>query len=108
MKRLKELREDNDISISILLKLLNVSRTTYYNYENGICFPNYDTLKIIADFYNVSLDYLFERTNIKNNDNLHSKEVNLSIIYNNINITNSLTKDQKDSLAIIINSFLNK
>ena len=34
MNRLKELREDNDISINKLLKLLNVSRTTYYNYEN--------------------------------------------------------------------------
>ena len=39
-------------------KLLNLPERTYCNYENEITEPNINTLKKIADYYQVSLDYL--------------------------------------------------
>lgn len=61
LKRLKDLREDRDISIQEMLDLLHVSRTTYYNYESGNSFPTFDTLIKIADYFNVSVDFLIGR-----------------------------------------------
>lgn len=47
---------------------LNVKFTNYNKWESGINIPNYKTLIDIADYYNVSLDYLTGRTDFKNAD----------------------------------------
>ena len=65
MKRLKDLREDRDLTQKELAKLIGCSQTTYSRYETGqISVPN-DILTKLADFYDVSLDYIFLRTDIK-------------------------------------------
>ena len=40
---------------------LNISRVNYTRYETGAVRPDYETLVIIADFYDISLDELFGR-----------------------------------------------
>ena len=40
---------------------LNLAPTTYKNYEYGACEPSIETLIKLADYYNVSLDYLVGR-----------------------------------------------
>lgn len=103
MNRLKELREDNDVSISKLLKLLNVSRTTYYNYENELTFPSFSTLFALADFYCVSIDYLLgyksHKVDKENKDSLVS-------YMQTIDVDNKLTQKEKESIKLIINSFI--
>ena len=59
--KLKELREQEKISQTQLAKKLNMPLITYTRYENGIREPNIETLIKLADFYNVSLDYLVDR-----------------------------------------------
>jgi transcriptional regulator with XRE-family HTH domain len=63
--RLKDLREDNDLTQSELAKILNISREAISGYENTGKEPNFDILVRIADYFDVSLDYLLSRTNTK-------------------------------------------
>jgi transcriptional regulator with XRE-family HTH domain len=63
---LKDLREEKQITQSQLGEFLHLNQRTISNYENGIRFPSEDILISIADYFEVSLDYLFGRTKIKN------------------------------------------
>jgi len=60
--RIKELRVDNDITQQALANHLNLTRSTYSNYENGIRDIPVEVLACIADFYHTSIDYLLKRT----------------------------------------------
>lgn len=64
--RIKNLREDRDLTQSYMGKVLNISQRVYSNYETGTRSIPIDILSKIADFYDTSVDYLIERTNIKN------------------------------------------
>lgn len=65
--RLKFLREEKNIRQEDLAKILNISRQSISNYENGSRFPNDEELiRNIAMYFNVSLDYLLGITNIRN------------------------------------------
>lgn len=64
-KRLKDLREDKDLSQGQLGKILNMAQTTYSGYETGNRnIPN-DLLIKLALFYNTSTDYILGITNDK-------------------------------------------
>ena len=53
-----ELRIDNDIKQEVLAELLNVTVATYSRYENGKRAVPIPALKILAEFYNTTVDYL--------------------------------------------------
>ena len=61
--RLKELRESIKIERADLARSLHMPYTTYVNYETDQRKPNDLVLVKLADFFNVSVDYLLERTN---------------------------------------------
>ena len=63
--RLRDLREDNDLKQKNLADLLKVHQTTYSDYELGRVNIPVTSLHILADFYNVSIDYLLCRTSTK-------------------------------------------
>lgn len=60
--RLKSLRRENNILQKDLAMLLKVTPRAIRNYENGSHEPCYDSLIKLADYFNVSLDYLLGRT----------------------------------------------
>ena len=60
--RLKELRKQKHISQIKLAMDLSVSQNTISRYEQGERESGYDMLVKIADYFNVSVDYLLERT----------------------------------------------
>ena len=60
--RLKELRIKRNISQVRLAMDLNISQNTVSRYENGIREADYDMLITLADYFNVSVDYLLGRT----------------------------------------------
>ena len=60
-KKLKELRIQQNLTQEMLSGLLGISRVNYTRYENDKVRPDYETLIKIADFYDVSLDDLFDR-----------------------------------------------
>lgn len=63
-KRIKYLRETNRISQIEFAKKIGVSNAVLSRYESGDRRPDYDTLQLIADFFEVSTDYLLGRTDI--------------------------------------------
>lgn len=61
MYKLKELREQKKITQTQLAKETNIPMISYTRYENGITEPSVQILIKLADYYNVSLDYLVGR-----------------------------------------------
>ncbi|WLR50072.1 helix-turn-helix transcriptional regulator [Bacillus tianshenii] len=59
---LKRLRQSKGLTQTELAKKLDLTRGTYAHYEINKRQPDYETLHKIADFYNVSTDYLLGRT----------------------------------------------
>ena len=60
--RLKELRKKKKISQLKLAMDLNMNQNSISRYENGEREADYSTLIRFADYFNVSIDYLLERT----------------------------------------------
>ena len=63
--RIRDLREDRDLSQKALAELLQVHQTTYSDYELGKVNIPVPALHKLADFYGVSTDYLLGRTDVK-------------------------------------------
>ena len=63
--RLKDLREDADLSQTALGNAIGIPQRTYSYYENGQRMIPPEVLSRLADFYNTSVDYLLERTDQK-------------------------------------------
>ena len=66
--RLKSLREEKKLSQEELSQLINISRSTLSMYEINKRQPDPETLQKIADFFDVSVDYLLGRTDKRNID----------------------------------------
>lgn len=62
--RLKELRNKVGLTQKELANKMNVSGQTILNWESDIYEPNISQLKMLADIFNVSVDYLIEHDNI--------------------------------------------
>ena len=83
-EQLKLLRNQKHLSQAQLAKEIGVSSSTIAMWESGEREPkNYETLEIIADFFNVSLDYLIDR----------------DVPQSEIDTANSLTEQEKALLA---------
>lgn len=61
-ERIRKLREDAGINQPQFAQALEVKTATINRYENDIREPEYATLIKIADYFNVSVDYLLGRT----------------------------------------------
>jgi transcriptional regulator with XRE-family HTH domain len=64
-QRLKDLREDHDLSQEKLGQAIGVPQRTYSYYENGKRMIPPEILCRLADFYHTSVDYLLGRTDQK-------------------------------------------
>lgn len=62
MSRIKQLRKQKQISQGKLAQILNVHQTAVSQWEQNRTTPDSQLLPVIADFFNVSVDYLMERT----------------------------------------------
>lgn len=61
-KRIRELREDADLTQKKVGEAIHLSQRTYAYYESGQRMIPPEVLCTLADFYHVSVDYLLERT----------------------------------------------
>ena len=79
-QRIKDLREDKDMKQTEISDMLNIGLSTYQRYEQGKLKIYLETAHELANYYNVSLDYIAGRTNDKrgfNKSDLPQSEVNL-------------------------------
>lgn len=90
-KRLRELREDNDLKQINIANLLKITRQQYSLYETGKRDIPVEYIKILAIFYKTSADYIIELTNIRE----PYSRININNSFNNnINTNISIGKDK--------------
>lgn len=73
-KRIRDLREDNDLSQKQLAQILDMSQTGYSKYETGENDIPTQILIKLALYYNTSVDYLLGLTDIKEPPNDRKKK----------------------------------
>lgn len=73
--KLKELRINNNLTQEKLSKDLGIARITYSHYEVQEKIIPVDRLNTVSNYYDVSLDYIFELTNKKQYHNIKNKEI---------------------------------
>ena len=66
--RIKDLREDRDLRQSDVAKATAIDQRTLSNYETGKTNPDSSALIRLADFFDVSIDYLVGRSDMMHND----------------------------------------
>lgn len=81
--KLKDIREDKDISQEEIAKVLNIPRSTYSMWEIGISIIPVFYLCKLSDYFNLSVDYILGLTNNRNNKNL-IKGFDVKILGNNL------------------------
>ena len=64
-ERIRNIREDNDLTQSQIAEFLNINQRTYSRYERGEISITIETMCKLADYYGTSLDYLAGRTDKK-------------------------------------------
>ena len=61
-QRLRDLREDKDMKQVQIAELLHIQQTVYSRYERGVQNIPIEHLLFLADYYNVSTDFILGRT----------------------------------------------
>lgn len=62
-RRIRELREDHDLTQTQVADMLGMKQPQYFRYEQGYRDIPTDMLIKLADYYNTSIDYMLGRTN---------------------------------------------
>ena len=97
-QRLRELRKDNNISQKRLSNFLNFGYTAIANYESGRNQPSLDTVKKIAQFFGVTVDYLIGGSDYPRSEkDITEKEEELLMIFRRIN------DEERDALLKVVN-----
>ncbi len=65
MNRIKELREDHDLSQAIIAKVIKTTQQQYSKIETGKSDISGEKLRLLAEFYNISADYILGLTDIQ-------------------------------------------
>lgn len=98
MNRLKELRIEKNLSQSKLAELFNISQQAVSHYEKGIRDIDSSLIKNLANFFDVSTDYLLGITDVKN----YTEDPNITIALHSDTDYDELPNEAKDE----INNFI--
>lgn len=101
ISRLRNIREDNDISQESMAKILDVNRSTYSLWELGINIIPLKKLFNFAKYFNVSIDYVLSASNDKRKYN-YIKQFDLKIIGNNIKTLRMKQNLSQENIAKIL------
>ena len=71
-EKLKDIRFDKNVTQQMIADLLNISRSTYKDYEIQIRVLPLKYLIIICNYFDISIDYLFNFTNITKYKNINN------------------------------------
>lgn len=103
--KIRRLFEDRKISQAQFLKDTSVSKSNLYVWLNNTSIPGADNLEIIADYFNVPIDYFFDRDinssginighQVKGNGNKISGDITLSECRKEIEHFNALLEEKE-------------
>ena len=78
MNRLKDLRIEKNLLQSDIAKIINKSNRIVGFYETGERDMSTETLSILADFFDVSIDYLLGKSNIRNPNKIEPDNIDIA------------------------------
>lgn len=90
-EKLKELRLKAGLTQNDVAKILNISRAAYSHYESSKRQLNYESLKALSDYYQVSMDYLFGRTDVAQMYTLSPDDLSLLEKYQKLDLRGKQT-----------------
>ena len=73
MNRIKMLREEKQMNMREVADALKIPYTTYVNYEKELREPNSEMLISLANYFEVSIDYLIGRSDSRKNNLLNNE-----------------------------------
>ncbi|MEX1452130.1 helix-turn-helix domain-containing protein [Enterococcus sp. GC34] len=100
LERIKKLAKDRNLSIYQLEEEINIGRNTIYQWNKRT--PSSDKLEAVANYFNVSVDYLLGRTENPNPDNIEEDEIATFFRVN----TEDLTESEKNQLREELKEYL--
>jgi len=83
-KILKDLRTRNNLSQKDLAKALYLSNSSISHYENNRCMPSRETVEAVAQYFNVSTDYLLDSSRIYDLETMMQEEYHNDISVNEL------------------------
>lgn len=90
--RIKQLRIDNNLTQKDIADALGMTPTGISYWESGYAVPNYETLKKLANFFNVSMDFLTGNESNKDENDVLFRKIG------------KVDKNKKDLLMRILNN----
>ena len=104
-RRLKEFRITRGLKQNEIADLLAISPRVYNRWERGGAVPRLDTLVRLADIFQVSLDELSGRREVKEVDGLKIRNPRLHTLYKEID---KLGPDDQQALVILLDSLVKR
>ena len=108
---LKDLRKDALKKRAEVASELNIPASTLGNYENNASEPDFETLKLLANYYNVNIDYLLENTRYRSSwqqittvIKAKSGSVSIDQVVKTISL---LSEEEKNAFLFLVRTILN-
>lgn len=100
---LAELRQDRKMTQKDLAQAMFVTVGTISNYENGVHYPDVEKLISLADYFNVTTDYLLGRCKANVSPDVFDESIiGEKTMGQLVNDIRNLSRSRKQSLAIIL------
>lgn len=103
-KKLKKLRQDENLTQEELAKKINSSRSNIANYENDKNMPSVEILEKLSKILNCSIDYLLGNSNVKNStsDNVEDYLLKIGLDMKKYNPPTENQKKQIEEFAKLV------
>lgn len=105
MKNLKKLRIEHNLSQQKLADILHISQQSVHKYENNITSPDIATLILMADYFNTSVDYIVDHTDISHRIEIMTDTMLNADELHMIEYYRKLTNKQKHAIKSILESY---
>lgn len=102
-KRIKEIREDNDLTQVEIAKILNVNRGAYSLWELGINTIPLNYLNDFCNYFELSFDYVLGITNVKKYT-LASQNINRNVLAKRLKEIRKKEKKTQTDIALLLNT----
>ena len=106
--KLRYLREHQEYTQVDVAQKLGIGQTTYNRYERGLYEPSYETLKKIANFFQVSIDYLLDNDEVLLSDADTVVDLGHFLLHGNYTICSRFPKEvERRMLDSIVKAIYN-
>ena len=109
-KKIKEIREDHDLTQQQMANILGVTRSTYSLWELGINIIPLNQLCSFSNYFKINIDYILNISNNKNMENF-TENINLQELgknMKNIRISNHLSQEEMAKVIGVTQACINK